>query len=424
MALVQQTQPAATRPAATRPAETRQSGGHNILLIIAAGCGIGLISFGVRSDFGLFLLPMVDARDFTKADFGFAMALQALLWGLGQPFAGAMADRFGTARVLAAGGLLYAAGVILGALSTSAIELYLTLGVMVGFGMSSASFMIVMGAFARLVPAEQRSWALGIATASGSLGQFLLTPLGAVLLEAFGWETAMIMTGLLCLAIMPLATVLKSRKETLSVAGAGLSWHAALAEAFAQRAYWLLILGFFVCGFQVTFIQTYVPAFVQTRGIDLAVGAWAVSLIGGFNIIGAYTAGVLGGKYSKKYLLVGIYLGRCVVITLFMLIPMTATTVLIFSAVMGILWLSTVPLTSGLVAQIFGIGSMSMLFGVVFVSHQFGSFLGVWLAGYLFETTGSFDAVWWISVALGLFAAAVHWPIDERSLNRTAVARA
>jgi MFS family permease len=396
----------------------------NILVVIAAGCLIGLVGFGVRSDFGLFLLPMVDARDFTKADFGFAMALQALLWGLGQPFAGAIADRFGTARVLATGGLLYAAGVVLGALSQSAVELYLTLGVLVGFGLSSCSFMIVMGAFARLVPAEQRSWALGIATASGSLGQFLLTPLGAVLLEAFGWETAMIMTGLLCLAIMPLSIALRSRKNANTAAGRHLAWHAALAEAFGQRSYWLLVFGFFVCGFQVTFIQTYVPAFVQTRGIDLSIGAWAVSLIGGFNIIGAYTAGVLGGKFSKKYLLVAIYLGRCVAITIFMLAPITAASVLIFSAVMGILWLSTVPLTSGLVAQIFGIGSMSMLFGVVFVSHQLGSFLGVWLAGYLFEATGSFDAVWWISVALGLFAAAVHWPIDERSLERATTARA
>lgn len=403
---------------------TSQSSGRPILVVIAAGCLIGLIGFGVRSDFGLFLLPMVDARDFTKADFGFAMALQALLWGLGQPFAGAIADRYGTGRVLATGGLLYAAGVILGALSHSAIELYLTLGVLVGFGMSSASFMIVMGAFARLVPAEQRSWALGIATASGSLGQFLLTPLGAVLLEAFGWETAMIMTGFLCLAIIPLSTALRSRKVAAAATAPALTWSAALAEAFGQRAYWLLILGFFVCGFQVTFIQTYIPAFVQTRGIALDIGAWAVSLIGGFNIIGAYTAGVLGGKHSKKYLLVGIYLGRCVAITAFMLLPITPASVLVFSAVMGILWLSTVPLTSGLVAQIFGIGSMSMLFGIVFVSHQVGSFLGVWLAGYLFETTGSFDAVWWISVALGLFAAAVHWPIDERSLSRPAPARA
>lgn len=397
------------------------STGLPIKFVIAAGCLIGLICFGVRSDFSLFLLPMVDARDFTKTDFGFAIAIQALLWGLGQPFAGAMADRYGTGRVLAVGGALFAAGVILAALSETAIQLYLTLGVLVGFGMSSASFMIVMGAFARLVPPEQRSWALGIATASGSLGQFLLTPLGLVLLEAFGWEQAMIITGMISLAIIPLAAALRSRKVVTTVSAPALSWHAALAEAFGQRAYWLLILGFFVCGFQVTFIQTYIPAFVQTRGISLDIGAWAVSLIGGFNIIGAYTAGVLGGKHSKKYLLVGIYLSRCVAITAFMLLPMTPMSVLVFSAVMGILWLSTVPLTSGLVAQIFGIGSMSMLFGVVFLSHQLGAFLGVWLAGYLFETTGSFDAVWWISVALGLFAAAVHWPIDERTLDRNRV---
>lgn len=392
----------------------------NILMIIAAGCGIGLISFGVRSEFGPFLLPMVDARDFTKADFGFAMAIQALLWGIGQPFAGAIADRYGTARVLAVGGVLYAAGVILGTYANSAIELYLTLGVMVGFGMSSASFMIVMGAFARLVPPEQRSWALGIATASGSLGQLLLTPLGGVLLEAFGWETAVLLSGGLCLAIVPLAMVLRSRRDTPKQTYAILGWRTALTEAFAQRSYWLLIFGFFVCGFQVTFIQTYVSAFVVTRGIDASIGFWAVALIGGFNIIGAYTAGVMGGRYSKKYLLVAIYLGRCVAITLFMLTPMTTASVLFFAAVMGILWLSTVPLTSGLVAQIFGLGSMSMLFGIVFVSHQLGSFLSVSLAGYLFETTGDFDAVWWISVALGLVAAVVHWPIDERSLERPA----
>lgn len=402
----------------------RAKAGRNILLVIAAGCGIGLISFGVRSDFGLLLLPMVDARDFSKADFGFAMAIQALLWGIGQPFAGAIADRFGTARVLATGGVLYAAGVILGALSQSAIQLYLTLGVLVGFGMSSASFMIVMGAFARLVPPEQRSWALGIATASGSMGQLLLTPIGGALIEGLGWQQAMISLGCFSLLMVPLGLALKSRKNVGAVASHPQGLGAALKEAVGQRSYWLLIMGFFVCGFQVTFIQTYVPAYVETRGLASWVGVWAVALIGGFNIIGAYTAGVLGGRHSKKYLLVFIYLGRCVAITAFMLFPMSPASVLVFAAVMGILWLSTVPLTSGLVAQIFGIGSMSMLFGVVFFSHQVGSFLGVWLAGYLFETTGSFDAVWWISVALGLAAAIVHWPIDEKALERRAMAGA
>lgn len=392
------------------------------LLVIIVGCTIALLNFGVRSGFGLFLEPISAANGWGREVFAFAIAIQTVLWGAGQPFAGAIADRYGSGRVLAGGAILYAAGVALTAYSTTPAMLHLTLGVLLGLGLAGTSFTVALAAIARMVPPEKRSWALGIGTAAGSMGQFLMVPLGQAFIAAYGWSFALILLSLFALAIVPLATVLAGKAPEGS--GPQQSLSEALKEAGVQRSYWLLIFGFFVCGFHVSFIQTHLPAYIVDRGLDPATGAWALALVGLANVVGSYTAGVLGGKRSKKYLLSFIYGARAVVIAVFVLLPMTEISVLIFAFAMGLLWLSTVPLTSGLVAQIFGPRYMATLFGIVFFSHQVGGFLGVWLGGRLFDVTGSYDLVWWISIGLGIFAAIVHWPIDERPLVRVAPATA
>lgn len=392
------------------------------ILVIVVGCLIALLNFGVRSGFGLFLEPISLAHGWGREVFAFAIAIQTVLWGFGQPFAGAIADRYGSGRVLAGGAVLYAAGVALTAYSTTPLMLDVTMGVLVGLGLAGTSFTVALAAIARMVPPEKRSWALGIGTAAGSMGQFLMVPLGQAFIAAYGWAFALILLGLFALAIVPLATVLAGKAPEGT--GPQQSLGEALKEAGGQRSYWLLIFGFFVCGFHVSFIQTHLPAYIVDRGLDPQTGAWALALVGLANVIGSYTAGVLGGKRSKKYLLSFIYGARAVVITVFVLLPMTEISVLVFAFAMGLLWLSTVPLTSGLIAQIFGPRYMATLFGIVFFSHQVGGFLGVWLGGRLFDITGSYDLVWWISMGLGVFAAIVHWPIDERPLARLAPAAA
>lgn len=387
-------------------------------VVITVGCLVALLLFGVRSGFGLFLEPMSRDLGWGREVFALAIAVQNLLWGFGQPFAGALADRYGSGRVLAAGGLLYGAGVMLMAQSTTPLMLHLTAGFMVGFGLAGASFAVVLAAISRRVPEERRSWALGIGTAAGSLGQFLIVPLGQAFLSAYGWSVALVLLGLCALLIVPLSIVLTGRAQ--AQAGREQSLSEALREASGHPGYWYLISGFFVCGFHVAFIQTHLPAYLSDMGIAGGVAAWALALVGLFNIVGSYTAGVLGGRYSKKSLLSLLYLIRAAVITVFVLVPASQTTVLIFAALMGLLWLSTVPLTSGLVAQIFGPRYMATLFGIVFFSHQVGAFLGVWLGGYLFDATGSYQLVWWLSVGLGLLAALLHWPIDERPMPRLA----
>ena len=392
------------------------------LVVIVAGCTIALLNFGVRSGFGLFLEPVSAANGWGREVFAFAIAIQTVLWGFGQPFAGAIADRYGSGRVLAVGAILYALGVALTAYSTTPLMLNLTLGVLLGMGLAGTSFTVALAAIARMVPPEKRSWALGIGTAAGSLGQFLMVPLGQAFIAAYGWALALILLSLFALAIVPLASVLAGKAPEGS--GFQQSLSEALKEAGGQKSYWLLIFGFFVCGFHVSFIQTHLPAYIVDRGLDPATGAWALALVGLANVVGSYTAGVLGGKRSKKYLLSFIYGARAVVITVFVMLPMTEISVLVFAFAMGLLWLSTVPLTSGLVAQIFGPRYMATLFGIVFFSHQVGGFLGVWLGGRLFDVTGSYDVVWWISMGLGIFAAIVHFPIDERPLVRVAPAPA
>lgn len=394
---------------------------RSVRIVVAAGCLIALLVFGVRAGFGLFLEPISAQNGWGREVFAFAIALQNLLWGLGQPFAGMVADRYGAARVLVVGGVVYALGVALMAVSTTPAAIVMTAGVLVGLGLSAASFSIVLAAMGRMVGEERRSWALGVGTAAGSLGQFLLVPLGQGFISAYGWQTALYLLGLMTLLIVPLALPFRGRPPE-APAGPAQSMGEALREAFAHRSYLLLFSGFFVCGFHVAFIQTHLPPYLADVGLGGGLAAWAIALVGLFNVIGSYSAGVLGHRSSKRYLLSVIYLLRSIVIALFILIPPSTVSVLLFSAAIGILWLSTVPLTSGLVAQMFGTRYMATLFGFIFFGHQIGAFLGVWLGGALYDATGSYNVVWWLSVALGVFAAIIHWPIDERPVARLAPA--
>ncbi len=383
--------------------------------IILCGCLISLISFGLRSTYGLFNQPISDAQGWSREVFAFALAIQNLLWGLGQPVAGALADRFGPVRVLTLGGIFYGAGVALTAISSTPLSLSLTAGVLVGLGLSGASFSIVIAAFGKLVSEDKRSWAMGLATAAGSLGQLIFAPLGQAFISAYGWQVALFMLAGFACFIPMLARALKSDPKSQSLHNEPeLPFRQAMGLAFGHKSYLLLIAGFFVCGFQVAFITVHFPAYLNDLGADPSLGAISIATIGLFNIIGAYSAGVLGGKNSKRALLSLLYISRSVVIALFLFLPPSPVVVLTFAAVMGLLWLSTVPLTSGLVAVMFGTRYLSTLFGVVFFSHQIGSFLGVWLGGVMFDKYGSYDAIWWISVALGLFSAIVHLPISEK----------
>ena len=400
---------------------------HAITVVVVCGCLIALINFGVRASFGLFTGPISGANGWGRDVFALALAVQNLLWGAAQPFAGALADRFGPARVLAGGGLVYALGVALMPASTTPLLLNLTAGVLVGLGLAGASFIVVISALGKLLPLERRSWAAGIATAAGSLGQFLFAPLGQAFIAGFGWSTALLLLAAFALLIPLLAIPLgggRSRHVGAQTSEPHLSPAEALRQAFGHGSYRLLAAGFFVCGFHVAFITVHLPPYLGDIGVGAGWAAVSIALIGLFNIIGSYGAGVLGGKYSKRWLLCLIYLARAVVITLLLLLPPTPTTVLAFSAAMGLLWLSTVPPTAGLVALMFGVRYLGMLFGVVFFSHQVGAFLGVWLGGVLFERTGSYDVIWWLSVALSLIAALVNYPIDERPAPELAAAGA
>ena len=388
---------------------------RNTTVIVVAGCLIALVTYGLRTSFGLFIDPLVDLRGFDREAFALAIGLQNLMWGLGQPFAGAIADRYGAGRVLAVGGVMYAAGTVLMAVSTNAATLSLTGGVLLGLGLSGASFTIVLASFARLVPPERRTWAMGLATAAGSLGQFLFAPLGQAFISAYGAVTALLLLSCFIALVPLLARALTGRGDQAERdAEPEMSTVGAIRGALSHPSYMLLTAGFFVCGFHVAFITTHLPPYLGDLGFSGGLAAWALALIGLFNVIGAYTAGLLGDIHSKRLLLSGIYLSRGVVFALFVLIPTTPFVVLLFAAAMGLLWLSTVPLTSGLVAVMFGTRHVGMLFGFVFLSHQVGAFIGVWLGGAVYEATGTYDAMWWISIALSLAAAAVHLPILER----------
>lgn len=395
-------------------------------LIVISGCIIAAMTFGPRSAMGFFQLPMLEDRGWDRTTFGLAMAIQNLLWGIGQPFFGAIADRFGTWRVLALSGVIYAAGLFLMATAESEAMLHIGGGVLVGLGVASGSFSIVLAAFARNVPEESRSLVFGIGTAAGSAGMFLFAPISQGLIDAYGWSDTLIYMSAAMLIIPVLAIPLIGNASSGRVRQAAYeqTFGAALREAFAHRSFVLLVSGFFVCGFQVAFITAHFPAYLGDIGIDASYAVIALALIGFFNVIGSLGSGFIGQRYSKPAFLSLIYLARSIAVTAFLLLPQTPTSVVVFAIVMGLLWLSTVPPTNALVAVMFGTRYLGMLGGIVFFSHQIGSFLGVWLGGYLYDQFGSYDSVWWLGVALGLFAAIVHWPIQEKPVDRPILAPA
>lgn len=388
-------------------------------LVIVAGCLIALITFGARTSFGLFTEPLSALRGWDRETFALAIAVQNLLWGVGQPFAGAIADRFGVGRVLAAGGATYALGILLMSASTTGTTLAISGGVLVGLGLSGGSFTIVIAAFARLVPEDRRSWAMGLATAMGSLGQFVFAPLGQGFIAAYGPATALALIGG-CVALVPVLAVALRGGD----AAPAESSSSPLRDALTHPSFLLLTSGFFVCGFHIAFVSTHLPPYLTDLGLSTALAAWALALIGLFNVVGAYTAGVLGGTQSRRLLLSGIYASRAAAFALFVVLPPSPATVLLFSAAIGLLWLSTVPLTSGLIAVMFGTRHLGLLFGVVFLSHQVGAFVGVWLGGAVYDATGTYDLMWWASIALGFAAALVHLPIVERPAPRLAASPA
>lgn len=391
-------------------------------VILVCGCLIALIGFGPRSSFGLFLTPMSSQNGWGRDVFALAFAVQNLLWGIGQPFAGAIADRFGIVRVLSIGGLLYAAGLALMAHSTTPLELQLTAGVLIGFGLSGCSFNLVLAAFGKLMPERWRMLSIGAGTAAGSFGQFLFAPFGVALIDGTGWQNALFVFALLLLLIVPLSLALATPPSAPGPAKAAVDTQtlkSALAEAFGHRSYVLLVLGFFTCGFQLAFITMHLPAYLIDRGLSIQLGGWTLAMIGLFNIFGSLGAGYLSNFVPRRYLLAGNYFMRSVAITAFVLLPASTATTLIFGAVMGLLWLSTVPPTSGLVALMFGTRWLATLYGFVFFSHQVGGFLGAWLGGVLYESTGSYDIVWWLAVLTGLLSALINLPIVEKPIART-----
>lgn len=397
------------------------------LVIILCGCLISLIGFGPRSAFGFFLTPMSQANGWGRDVFALAFALQNLLWGLGQPLAGAVADRFGMLRVLSVGALLYAAGLVMMAYTTSPITLQVTAGMLVGFGLSGCSFNLVIAAFGKLLDERYRMLAIGAGTAAGSFGQFLFAPFGVALIDNFGWQQALLVFGSILLLIVPMSLALATRPNAPSP-GAGAmqsqSLTGALSEAFGHRSYVLLVFGFFTCGFQLAFITLHLPSYLVDRGLSAQVGGWTLATIGLFNIIGSISVGWLANFFPRRYLLATNYFLRAVFIAAFVLLPASTVTTLLFGAGMGLLWLSTVPPTSSLVALMFGTRWLATLYGFAFFSHQVGGFLGAWMGGLLYERTGSYDIVWWLAVAFGVLSAVINLPIEEKPVLRAAPAAA
>jgi predicted MFS family arabinose efflux permease len=388
------------------------------ILIICAG-SIMALSVGFRQAMGLFLTPITLDLGLGRESFALGMGLMNLFWGLGAPMAGAIADRHGAGRVAVTGGLLYATGLLTMIQSGEGAQLLIG-GTLIGLGLSGSGFTVILGTVGRLAPPENRAQALALASVGGSIGQFLALPYTHVLIDGFGWMLALVILAASALLIIPLATGLRGQSddaEEMQSRSAG----AALKEACQVPGFWLLNAGFFVCGFHLAFVAVHIPAYLADKSFAPWLATAALTTIGLSNIIGSYSCGALGGYFPKKYVLSGIYLGRALIFYLFLVTPISETTVLIFSAAIGLLWLGTVPLTSGLVGHIFGTQHMSMLFGFVFLGHQFGGFLGAWLAGSIFDTFGSYDAMWWLSIALGILSAALHWPIAEKPVRSAAI---
>ncbi len=388
------------------------------LIVILAGCLVSLIGFGVRSSFGIFLEPMTVAKDWSRETFGFAMAVQNLFWGIGLPFAGAMADKFGAVRVIMAGAVIYAIGVFTMTMVDSPFGLLLSGGVLAGTGIAFSAFTIAMASMVRVVGPEKRSLILGLGTAAGSLGQVLFSPISHGFIESFGWSTTLVLLSAATLVMIPLALCLPGDPRVSVGEESDQTLRQALLEAISHRGYVLLTTGFFVCGFHVAFITVHFPAYIRDLGLDPAIGAWSIALIGLMNIAGSFLSGMAGQRFSKKFGLSFIYFARAIVITALVLLPKTELVIYLFAGAMGILWLSTVPLTTGIVAQVFGVRYMATLFGIVFLSHQIGSFIGVWLGGRIFDQTGSYDPMWIAGIVLSLLAGLIHLPINEQPLGR------
>jgi predicted MFS family arabinose efflux permease len=385
--------------------------------VLVCAALILMLAMGVRQTMGLFLPQVTVAHGWTRDEFAFAIALQNILWGVFVPFAGALADRFGAGRVLVMNGLFYMAGLVLMALSTTTLMLDLSAGLLIGLALSGTTFGVVMGIVSKVVPPEKRSVALGIVGAGGSFGQFAMVPYGATLISTFGWYVALFVLACTVALIVPLASGLAG-KIVHAHAHQKQTAREAFGEAVGQRTFHFLFWSYFVCGVHTAFIALHLPSYVQDAGMSAMVGMTALALIGFGNVFGSYTAGWLGGRLSKKWILTNIYTGRSVLILLLLLLPKTPVTLYAFAFCMGLLWLSTVPLTNGLVAQIYGLKHVSMLSGLVFFGHQIGSFCGAWIGGVIFTRTGSYDLAWWISIGLGLFAAVVCAPINEKPIAR------
>jgi len=401
-------------------AASRPSSWRTPLVIMACGCAVALLSFGPRSSLGFFIQPMSREFAWGRDVFSLAIAVQNLLWGLGQPLAGAIADRFGLVRVMCVGALLYAGGLLLMRYAATPLSLDLGAGVLIGFGLSGCSFNLVLSAFSKLLPPERRGLALGAGTAAGSFGQFLFAPFGVAMIDNFGWQSALMVFAALMLLIVPLSLALSTPPATSTNVPAAdqQSFKTALAEAFGHRSFVLLVLGFFTCGFQLAFVTVHLPAFLVDRGIPAQTGGWVIAAIGLFNIIGSLSVGWLQNRMPKRYILSTIYFTRAVATVLFISFPVTAVSAVAFGAISGLTWLSTVPPTSALVALMFGTRWLSTLYGFAFVSHQVGGFLGVWLGGIVFERFGSYTPIWWLSILFGVLSALINLPIVEKPVER------
>jgi MFS family permease len=394
------------------------------LVIVVCGCLIGMLTFGPRSTFGFFMQPMSREFAWGRDVFGLALAIQNLLWGIGQPIAGAIADRFGSLRVISVGALMYAAGLITMRYAATPLSLDISAGVLIGFGLSGCSFNLVLSAFGKLLPPEWRGVALGAGTAAGSLGQFVFAPFGVAMLDNFGWQPALTVFSCLMLLVVPLSLALATPSpaaDTVAVVEQQ-TFKDALAEAFGHRSYVLLVLGFFTCGFQLAFITVHLPAYLVDRGVPVQVGGWVIATIGLFNIVGSLSVGWLQSRMPKRYILSVIYFVRAMSIVAFISFPITAFSAVVFGVVTGLTWLSTVPPTSSLVAVMFGTRWLATLYGFAFFSHQVGGFLGVWLGGVVFERFNSYTSIWWLSVLFGVLSALINLPIVEAPVAR-AVAR-
>ncbi len=393
---------------------------RNAGVVLAAAIIVLLVALGVRATFGLLMQPMGIDKGFTRETFSLAFAIQNLVWGLGAPLFGALSDKYGSGRTIAIGAALYALGMASMAYADTPASLYLTAGVLVGLGQSGTTFGVILGVVAHAFPPEKRSLALGASSAGGSMGQFLMVPFGQQLIAHFDWHAALLVLSAISAFGLPLAFLLQGKSHV-----AADQPHQSLASAFRQalghRSYHFLFWSFFVCGFHVSFITLHLPSFVVDNGLTAMDGALAVALIGLFNVVGSYGCGWLGGRHSKKNLLGWVYALRAVFIALLLIFPLSPWVLYVFAAGMGLLWLGTVPLTNGLIGQIYGLRYTATLYGLVFLGHQIGSFIGVWLGGWSYERTGSYDLLWWLGIGLALAAASLAWPIDERPLARRAV---